>query len=73
MEDPQYKDYQNRLNNLLSNPEILKKMNDFNLKKRLSEPESRIVNMSKKMFLEQEKKQIKMKLQKLLLLKLNNI
>ena len=61
MEDPQYKDYQNRLNNLLSNPEILKKMNDFNLKKRLSEPESRIVNMSKKMFLEQEKKQIKMK------------
>ncbi len=61
MEDPQYKDYQNRLNNLLSNPEILKKMNDFNLKKRYSEPNSGIVNMSKKMFLDQEKKQIKMK------------
>jgi len=29
-EDLKYKDYQNRLNSLLSQPEILKKMNDIN-------------------------------------------
>lgn len=29
-EDPKYKDYQNRLNSLLSQPDILKKMNDIN-------------------------------------------
>ena len=29
-EDPKHKDYQNRLNSLLSQPDILKKMNDIN-------------------------------------------
>jgi hypothetical protein len=32
-EDGRYKDYQNRLNILLSQPDILKKMNDHYMKK----------------------------------------
>jgi hypothetical protein len=46
---------------LLSNPEILKKMNDFNLRKRNSEPDPNFSDLTKKMMLEQEKKQIIMK------------
>jgi hypothetical protein len=36
-------------------------MNDFNLRKRNSEPDPNYIDLSKKMILEQEKKQIKMK------------
>lgn len=63
VEDPKYKDYQNRLNMLLSQPEILKKMNDHYLKKGqgTTQADGPSVNYAKKLKKEQEKKHIKMK------------
>jgi hypothetical protein len=59
IEDSKYKDYQNRLNILLSQPDILKCMNGYNLRKGDKNLDSE--DYAQKLRKEQEKNQIKMK------------
>jgi hypothetical protein len=56
-----FKDYQNRLNILLSQPEILKKMNDHYVKRNSVESIDNNINYARKLKKEQKKNQIKMK------------
>jgi hypothetical protein len=59
IEDSKYKDYQNRLNILLSQPDILKCMNEYYLRKGEKDLDSE--DYAQKLRKEQEKNQIKMK------------
>jgi hypothetical protein len=58
VEDQKYKDYQNRLNILLSQPDILKSMNEY---KKLGDKEYNSEEFALKLKKEQEKNQIKIK------------
>merc|ERR1712032_1142871 len=58
-DDEKYKDYQNRLNILLSQPDILKNINKYNNNQN---NKSSISNVERKMRKEREKKQIQLKI-----------